>query len=169
MIRRPHIALGAILAMTTIQPAAAQEAAEPAAPPMWLISCSNQASFDELLCEFSQSIILTNQAGQSQRVATASFTRVVGATGFDAVFSLPYEVSLQDDVTLSVDETMLGTLSWQSCDAGGCYARGPVANAWMQAMRAGHQLSAALKARDGRDITFTFALNGFSRAADMLP
>jgi invasion protein IalB len=78
-------------------------------------------------------------------------------------------VSLQDAVRLSVDETELGTLAWQSCDAGGCYATGPVADAWLQAMRAGEQLAAILTARDGREITFTFALDGFTRAADMLP
>lgn len=169
MIRITAIASGAVLALTTALTVAAQEAAEPAGPPKWLVSCSNHINFDELLCEFSQSIILTNQAGQSQRVATASFTRVRGETGTDAVFSLPYEVSLQDEVTLSVDENTLGTLSWRSCDAGGCYASGPVEDAWMQAMRRGNQLAAVLKARDGRDITFTFALDGFSRAADMLP
>ena len=102
-------------------------------------------------------------------MSTASFTRAVGETAIEARFVLPYEVSLQEEVTISVDETVLGALSWQSCDAGGCYASGPVADDWMQAMRAGSQLAAALKTRDGRDLTFTFSLDGFSRAADMLP
>lgn len=172
MFRTSAFALVAFLALTGPQTSAAQEDAQPAAPsamPMWLISCSNQVNVDELLCEFSQSIVLTNQAGQSQRVATASFQRVVGATGIEAVFSLPFEVSLQDDVALLVDDAPLGSLAWQSCDAGGCYATGPVEESWMQAMRAGAQLGTALKARDGRDITFSFNLDGFSRAADMLP
>ena len=169
MIQMTAIAASGALALATAIPGVAQEVPAPPAPPMWLISCSNQANFDELLCEFSQSIVLTNQAGQSQRVATASFTRVMGASGMNAVFSLPYEVSLQDAVRLSVDETELGTLAWQSCDAGGCYATGPVADTWLEAMRAGNQLAAMLTARDGREITFTFALDGFTRAADMLP
>jgi invasion protein IalB len=169
MIRTTVILAGVLLAQTSALPVAAQEAPAPAAPPKWLISCSNQVSFDELLCEFSQSIVLTNQAGQSQRVATASFMRVVGETGTEAVFLLPYEVSRQNEVSLSVDDTVLGTLSWQSCDANGCYAGGPVEDTWLQAMRSGNQLSAALVARDGREITFSFALDGFTRAADMLP
>jgi invasion protein IalB len=169
MIRRTAIAIGALLALTTALTGAAQEFPEPPDPPNWLISCSNQANFDELLCEFSQSIILTDQTGRAQRVSTASFMRVAGETGTEARFSLPYEVSLRDDVTISVDENVLGALSWQSCDSGGCYASGPVEDDWMQAMREGNQLAAALKARDGRDITFTFALDDFSMAADMLP
>ncbi len=169
MIRLTAIATLAMLTAAGGLPAAAQEAAEPAAGPMWLISCSNQINVDELLCEFSQSIVLTNQAGQSQRVATASFARVAGETATEAIFSLPYEVSLQREVTLSVDDTALGSLSWQSCDAGGCYASGPIEEASVQAMRAGGQLAATLQARDGREITFTFALEGFSRAADLMP
>lgn len=170
MNRTTAIAAGALLVLAGVLTAVAQEEeAEPAGPPMWLISCSNQFDFDELLCEFSQSIVLTNQAGQSQRVATAAFMRVAGTTQTEAVFSLPYEASLQDAVTISVDETVLGPLTWQSCDAAGCYARAPVEDAWLQAMRAGNQLTAAMKARDGRDITFTFSLNDFARAADLMP
>lgn len=169
MIRITATAMATLVAAASATPLAAQEPQDADGAPMWLISCSNQVNFDELLCEFSQSIVLTNQAGQSQRVATASFTRVAGRTETEAVFSLPYEVSLGDDVTISVDEIVLGILSWQSCDAGGCYASGPVDKEWMQAMREGTQIAAALKDRAGRDIAFSFALDGFAAAADMMP
>ena len=149
---------------------AAPEATAPAAPepPLWLMSCSNQAQPDELLCEFSQSIVLT-QDNQSQRVATASFTRVAGGDQTNAAFALPFGVSLPDAVSVSVDETEVGTLAWQSCDGGGCYATGAVDQAWLDAMRTGETLTASLKARDGRDLEFAFQLKGLAAADDMLP
>lgn len=136
--------------------------------PLWLISCSNLLDPDELLCEFSQSIVLT-QGGQSNRLASAAFTRVAGQSGTNALFSLPFEVSLADPVRVSVDDKEVGTLAWQSCDAGGCHASGPVDDGWLRAMRAGSQLSAALKARDGRDLSFGFQLKDFSRTEKLLP
>ncbi len=170
MVRRAGIVLGAVLAMAPAM-SGAQEAADPPAPPppKWMVSCSNQLDFDKLRCEISQSIVVSTQAGQSQRVAVASFIRAVGATETEARFLLPYDVSLRDEVTVSVDAAALGTLPWLSCDAGGCFAGGPMPDAWMQAMRGGAELAAALKTRDGRDVTFTFTLEDFSRISDLLP
>lgn len=185
MIRNTATTLALALTMLGSSSAAAQDetapdAAQPpaestedpaaAAPdvPMWLMSCSNQMQPQELLCEFSQSIVLT-QGNQSQRVATASFTRVAGQAGTNADFTLPFGVSLPDGVSVLVDGNQVGTLDWQSCDAGGCYASGPVDDGWLQAMRAGEQMTAALKGRDGRDLNFSFQLTGFSKAEEMLP
>lgn len=161
---------GALAQDDTTAAEAQPEATSPAAPepPLWLMSCSNQAQPDELLCEFSQSIVLT-QGNQSQRVATASFTRAAGSDQTNAAFTLPFGVSLPDAVKVTVDDAEVGTLAWQSCDAGGCYAAGAVDQAWLDAMRAGETLNANLKARDGRDLNFAFQLKGFSKADDMLP
>lgn len=152
--------------------ALAQDAAPAAAPqdeaPLWLISCSNQMNPDELLCEFSQSIILT-QGGQSNRLAAAAFTRVAGQSATNALFSLPFEVSLADPVRVSVDGETAGTLAWQTCDGGGCHASGPVDEGWLQAMRIGRQMEAIVKARDGRDLSFDFQLKDFSRTEKLLP
>ncbi|HET9067291.1 MAG TPA: invasion associated locus B family protein [Amaricoccus sp.] len=148
---------------------AADQPATPAPPPKWMISCSNQLDFDELRCEISQSIVVSTQAGQSQRVAVASFIRAVGETETEARLLLPYDVSLRDAVTVSVDEAALGTLAWLACDVAGCYAGGPVPDTWAEALRAGNKLAAALKTRDGRDVTFTFTLEDFSRISDLMP
>jgi invasion protein IalB len=50
-----------------------------------------------------------------------------------------------------------------------CFPGACNADAWLEAMRAGTQLAAALVTRDGREITFTLALDGFTKAADMHP
>lgn len=169
MVRRAAVVIGAALAMAAPPAGRAQEGEAVPAAPKWMISCSNQADFDKVHCELSQSIVVSNQAGQSQRVAIASFLRPVGGTEMEARLALPYDVSLRDEVTVSVDANPLGTLAWQSCDGGGCYAGGAVPEAWMEAMRGGNQLVAVLKTRDGRDVSFTFTLEDFSRISALMP
>lgn len=148
----------------------AQEGAQSAAPPapLWLMSCSNQMQPEQLQCEFSQSIVVV-QGNQRQRVATASFNRIAGQSETNALFTLPHGVSLPNPVKISVNDKEVGTLTWQTCDSGGCYASAPVDNSWLQAMRAGNTLTAALKARDGSDLSFSFQLNGFTKTEEMLP
>lgn len=164
------IMLGGTTALAQDQAAGTQAAEQAAAPaaPLWLMSCSNQMQPDKLLCEFSQSIVMT-QGNQSQRIATASFNRVAGQPQTDAIFTLPYGVSLPDPVRVLVDDKEVGGLAWQSCDAGGCYATGPVDETWLQAMRDGNQMTVALKARDGRDLSYSFQLSGFQASENMLP
>lgn len=177
MIRQIAMALALAATMPGGTVALAQDAAAPAneqqqdaapAGPLWLMSCSNQTQPEQLLCEFSQSIVLT-RGNQSQRVATASFNRVAGQSETNAVFTLPYGVSLPDPVKILVDDEEVGSLTWQSCDTGGCYADAQVDGAWLQAMRDGQELIAALKDRDGRDLSFTFRLVGFTKTEGMLP
>jgi len=165
--------LGVVLAASVFSgvDALAQEAAPSANAqprPLWLLSCSNEQKAEELLCEFSQSLVMT-QGNQGQRLATASFNRVAGKPETSAAFTLPYGVSLPDTVRVLVDTVEVGTLTWRSCDLGGCYADGPAAGAWLEAMRKGKELVTALKTRDGRDLAFTFNLEGFTKAEQMLP
>ncbi len=180
MIRKfaMRLALGAVVCGTTVAMAQekavptknSQEGVQSAAPaaPLWLMSCSNQMQPEQLQCEFSQSIVVV-QGNQRQRVATASFSRVAGQSEVNAVFTLPHGVSLPNPVRVLVNDKEVGTLAWQTCDMGGCYASGQVDKAWLQAMRAGKTLSAALKARDGSDLSFSFQLNGFTKTEGMLP
>src|SRR5690606_18032678 len=131
-------------------------------------SGSNQAQPDQLQCEFSQSLVLS-QGNQRQRIATASFNRVARKPETNAVFILPHGVSLPNPVKVLVDDKEVGMLTWQTCDANGCYASALVDKVWLQAMRAGKKLTAALKARDGSDLAFSFELNGFAKTEAMLP
>jgi len=171
---RMKTALGLVLAISMFSGVNAQaqqalaNASETPARPLWLMSCSNEQKPEELLCEFSQSLVMT-QGNQGQRLATASFNRVAGKAETKAAFTVPYGVSLPDPVRVLVDNVELGTLTWRSCDLGGCYADAPAAGAWLDAMRKGKELVAALKTRDGRDLAFTFSLDGFTKAEQMLP
>lgn len=141
---------------------------EVASAPLWLTTCSNQQQPDKLLCEVSQSIVL-RQGSQSQRVATASVTRVAGQSGTRVVFTLPLGVKLSEYARILIDDKQVGTLTWQSCDGGGCYADSMVDTTWLKAMRSGKTMTVRLKGQDGRELSFSFQLAGISKAEDMLP
>lgn len=144
----------------------AAEAGQMPAPPLWLMSCSNQANPEELLCEFSQSLVV---AQGNQRLATASFSRVAGQGATEAIMSVPVGVALAEGVAVKVDTREVARLAYDSCDGQGCHATGPVEDGWLQAMRAGNQLTLTVKGRDGADIDLNFQLSGFSKAEAMLP
>lgn len=146
--------------------APAEQAAQAPTAPLWLVSCSSQLDPEQLFCEFSQSIVTTQG---NQRVATASFTRMAGATDTNAAFALPTGVLLPAGVSVSVDETKVGELTYQSCDAQGCYATGEVDDAWLSAMRTGTTLVIDLKTREGQDVRLGFPLDQFATAEAMLP
>lgn len=149
----------------------AQENGEPRQPeaPLWIITCSNETNPEELLCEFSQSIFLTAQNGQIQRVGTLSFARAAGQSDTTAFLALPLEVSLAEQVRIAVDERDLAVLSWLSCDNARCYATADVDDAWMAAMRQGSELTAHFRTRDQQEVNFGFRLQDFTRSEAMLP
>lgn len=166
---------GALALVMVAGAAMAQEATDtpevsqaPAAP-MWLVSCSNQMQPDTLVCEVSQSIVLTDEAGRSQRIATAAFLRAAGSDEMTAAFTFPYEIDLTRAPVLSVDGADLGNLEWQSCDAQGCYASSAVPDEWLGTLRAGEALVARLTARDGQDYDFNFQLQDLTPAMAVLP
>ena len=144
---------------------AAAPAEQPAAP-LWLMSCSNQLTPDELMCEISQTIVLSNG---NQRLATVSLTRAAGKSETNAVFLLPVGISIPEGVSISVDETEIAQLNYQSCDVQGCFATSAVDDTWLGAMRAGQQMFIGLKSRDGQDIRLAIQLDGFTKAEAMFP
>ncbi|AMY68931.1 invasion associated locus B family protein [Frigidibacter albus] len=165
----PTTLRAAILLLACSTAAHAQEATDQPQPPLWIIACSNENNPEELLCEFSQSIVMTAQNGQSQRVATLSFARMAGQADTQAFLALPLEVALTDQVQISVDGSERATLAWQSCDNSSCYATADVDEAWLAAMRKGAEMTAQFKARDQREVNFGFQLRDFLRTEQMLP
>lgn len=175
MTMKPGAALAVALLLLAAAPAVAQtdeagdtsdvEAPEASAPP-WLMTCSNQQDPAVLLCEVSQSILLTQA---NQRVATVSFARAAGQTETQAVFLLPVGVLLPAGITLSVDGTEVGRMDYDSCDAQGCLARADVEDTWLQAMRDGGQLTLGLTTRDGQAIGLNFQLDGFADVERLFP
>lgn len=153
-------ALGASLAL--VQPAAAQENSAP----LWSVNCSNLVNGSELVCEMTQSIVLTEN---NQRLTAIAFVKSAGKDETETVLTLPFGLLFSEGLVASVDGTEVARLEFLTCEAQGCFARSPVSEEWMSAMRAGDQLKIEGKNRVGDPISFGFNLAGFSKVSDLLP
>lgn len=168
---RLWIVLCAALAAT---PAVAQDTAQtadgqgPAVPPLWLISCSNQANPAILTCEFSQSIVMT-QGNQNQRVATVSFVKDVGQPQMTAVLTLPLGLSLPAGASVSVDGSVVAEAEFTSCGGQACQARVPVDMPWLGAMRGGTEMIVTTQSMDRQPVQFGFQLKDFRATEALLP
>ncbi|WP_170352065.1 MULTISPECIES: invasion associated locus B family protein [Ruegeria] len=153
-------ALGVTLGLAT--PLAAQEGA---APP-WSVNCSNRAVGSELICEMTQSIVLTEN---NQRLTSIAFIKAAGKDETETVLTLPFGLLFSEGLVAKVDDAEVARLEFLTCEAQGCFARSPVSQEWMSAMRAGNQLQIDAKNRVGEPISFGFDLTGFSKVSDLLP
>lgn len=134
--------------------------------PLWLVSCNNQNDPERLMCEVAQSIVLSED---NRRVATAAFVKPAGEDELTAVFTLPVGLYLPAGLKLTVDETALGELAFQSCDGQGCYATRTADETWPQAMSEGTELKITIESQDRQTIDFTFPLEGFGQSLDLMP
>ena len=134
--------------------------------PLWLVSCNNQNDPERLMCEVAQSIVVSEG---NQRVATAAFVKSAGEEELTAVFTLPVGLYLPAGLKLAVDETALGDMTFQSCDAQGCYATGTADDTWMQALSDGSELKITIESQDRQPIDFTFPLADFGQSLGVMP
>ncbi len=149
------VSLGSVL------PLAAQDAAPP-----WSVNCSNQVNGTELICEMNQSIVLTES---NQRLTSIAFVKSAGKDETETVLTLPFGLLFSEGLTVIVDDTEVARLEFLTCEAQGCFARSPVSQEWMSAMRAGNELRIEGKNRVGDPISFGFDLAGFSKVSGLLP
>ncbi|NOD68834.1 MULTISPECIES: invasion associated locus B family protein [unclassified Ruegeria] len=134
--------------------------------PLWSVNCSNLVSDGELVCEMTQSIVLTEN---NQRLTSIAFVKSAGKDEVEAVLSLPFGLLFAEGLVASVDGSEVAQPAFLTCEAQGCFARSPVSSDWMSAMRAGDQLTIAGVNRVGEPISFTYDLAGFSAISDLLP
>ncbi|WP_170560599.1 invasion associated locus B family protein [Ruegeria atlantica] len=155
--------LGALgVSMGLAQSLAAQEDA----PPPWSVNCGNPGNGTELVCEMTQSIVLTEN---NQRLTSIAFVKPSGKDETETVLTLPFGLLFSEGVIAKVDNVEVARLEFLTCEAQGCFARSPVSSEWMNAMRAGDQLTIESKNTARDPISFGFDLTGFSAVSDILP
>ncbi|EEE35952.1 Invasion associated locus B protein [Rhodobacteraceae bacterium KLH11] len=143
-------------------PIAAQENS---APP-WMVNCGNPGNGTELVCEMTQSIVLTEN---NQRLTSIAFVKPASNDEIETVITLPFGLLISEELIAKVDDTEVARLEFLTCEAQGCFARSTVSPEWMSAMRAGNQLTIESKNTAGDPIAFGFDLTGFSKVSDILP
>lgn len=151
------------LALAHATPAAAQDDAP---RPPWLVACSNQQAPTLLICEMSQSIVLTEG---NQRLASVILRKTAGEPQVTGLYTLPVGLYLPAGLTLAVDETPLATLAFESCDAQGCYASGELDDDALTALSEGTQLTLSIERPTRETLSLGFDLTGFSDIAAVMP
>jgi invasion protein IalB len=153
--------LAACLAALACLPAAAQDGLPP-----WLVSCQNRPDPGRLDCELAQSIVTTQN---NQRVATVALRKAAGQEGVTAALTFPVGAYLPAGWAATVDGNPVADGAFLSCDVQGCYAEAPADAAWLDAMRSGTDFTLSIDRMDRQSVEFTFPLDGFAAALDLMP
>jgi invasion protein IalB len=139
------------------KPAAAQSKAQ-----NWSVSCVSRSRIAAAECSLEQRVLI-RETGQT----LGRLLIKIGATetGPGALLlQIPLGVSIRAGIKIKVDDTAIETLDIQTCDAGGCYAGGPVSEKLLGAAKAGKLLNVEFSDTQQRAVSVSFVLDGFSAA-----
>ncbi|CAD0187042.1 Invasion protein B, involved in pathogenesis [Ruegeria sp. THAF57] len=150
-----------VMTLGLVHAATAQETAPP-----WSINCSNLVSGTELICEMTQSIVLSEN---NQRLASVAMVKPAGGEDTEIVLTLPFGLLFNEGLVAKVDTAEVAKLEFLTCEAQGCFVRSDVSSDWLASMRAGKQFTVEAKNTAMEPISFGFDLSGFSQVFDLLP
>lgn len=148
-----------------MQPAAAQDAAPQAgaapAQLLWSVRCTASARGAPLDCAIEQQAVVT-ETGQ---LLTKFTVRVPAETRKPVMMvRAPLGPFIPAGITLDIDDGNVLKLDFQTCDANGCYAGGPVSDELLQAMLRGSKLNITIQAMNEQPVKVPMELTGFTAA-----
>jgi invasion protein IalB len=123
-----------------------------------------------LICQlFNQVAIRSNNAV----IGAISIRRPSGAKTPIMIVQIPEGTALDDAVRVGFENGTVETLPFYTCNRSGCFARGPVGEPMLNALRAGKQpLRIAYELLDSsakkQTVTVTLGLDGFATAYERL-
>lgn len=172
-VRRMVVALASVLSLgLAALPAAAQEqpsqpapdaaiTASPtnAGPPPWSARCSAATRDAALDCQLEQRAVVTD-TGQLLLLVTIG----VPGESRQPVLSIrtPLQMFLPAGVRIDIDGRNAQKLDFQTCDQQGCYTRGPISNALLEAMFKGLKLNIIIESINRQQLTVPMSLEGFT-------
>lgn len=163
-----HVSRALLIATSMLAaPALAQtQSNDPSAnpTPRWLVNCSNQANPDVLACNMTQSII---RAQTRQRIVTANIFRN-DQDELTLRLALPHGLDLTKGVSLAIDDGTPAQHPIITADANGSYARIPLGDDLITAMKAGNTAILGVSNIGGNNINLEISLNGFSASFALL-
>jgi invasion protein IalB len=139
------------------KPAAAQSKAQ-----NWSVSCVSRSRVAGAECSVEQRVLIreTGQTLGRLLIKTGANDGGPGAL----LLQIPLGVSIQAGIKLRVDDAEIEALEIQTCDAGGCYAGGPLSEKLLGAAKAGKLLNVEFSDTQQRAVSVNFVLDGFSAA-----
>lgn len=177
--RRLVLALASVLSLgLAALPAAAQEQpAQPAqpeqtapdaavtasptnsGPPPWSARCAAATRDAALDCQLEQRAVVT-ETGQLLLLVTIA----VPGESRQPMLSIrtPLQMFLPAGVRIDIDGRNAQKLDFQTCDQQGCYTRGPISNALLEAMFKGLKLNIIIESINRQQLTVPMSLEGFT-------
>ena len=151
-------------------PAVAQQAApeKPASTEVklvtsnWQLNCRPAGEAQELRCEASQTVTVQS-SGQTLLVAQVMpWTQDGAAAPWLLRFQLPHGLEIPAGVAMAIDDAAMPAPVIQTSSQAGVYARAPLDDALLAAMRKGKLMTVGLTALNGSALTVPVSLNGFT-------
>jgi invasion protein IalB len=149
------------------QPAGAAKEMKFVASP-WRLNCQPGSGGKDVVCQASQSVVVK---GGKQAVLIAFVTpwRQEGASApFLLRFRLPHGLDIPAGAALKVDDKPIGSARVQTSSPEGVFARAPLDDAMLAAMKAGKLMTVEVTALNGAKLTLPVSLNGFTAIFDKL-
>ena len=145
--------------------ASAQEAAPAPQQPAWATVCVAPSRSAAAACFLERQMALRITGNDTAPLAM-SLRLDVAAPGQAPVMSirLPFGLDLAAGVRVAVDAGPPGAVAFATCEPNGCVARTTLTPEQVEAMKAGLELKLAFSTSDGRTLSATIPLAGFTAA-----
>jgi invasion protein IalB len=82
--------------------------------------------------------------------------------------AFPHAVNLKSPIQLQIDENEPLNLNYAYCNQSACFVAEIIAENFINLFKAGNQLNVKALLLDGREVTITFSLSGFTAGYDRL-
>ena len=82
--------------------------------------------------------------------------------------AFPHAVNLKSPIQLQIDENEPLNLNYAYCNQSACFVAEIIADNFINLFKAGNQLNLKALLLDGREVTITFSLSGFTAGFDRL-
>ncbi len=127
----------------------------------WVVSCTGTGATKAMRCELFQQVVVSETNQRLLRL-----TMLPQANGGQDVLSLamPHGLNLQQGVRLQIDEAEPVTLPFTQSDQGGVYSISLMAPEMVTALKKGNSLKVLFDTLEGKTVTVTMSLIGFSAA-----
>jgi len=128
----------------------------------WQLNCRPVGTAQDLLCEASQTVSVQG-SGQTLLVALVSPWQQDGAaTPYLLRFQLPHGLDIPAGVAMKIDDAAMPSPVIQTSSQAGIFARAPLDDALLAAMKKGKLMTVGLTALNGSALTVPVSLNGFT-------
>jgi invasion protein IalB len=133
----------------------------------WSSQCVAADLQSPLSCSMEQRVVLRESGQQVARFAVQTSGAKDDRKGAFLI-QLPLGLSIRTGVRLKVDDREPLAVDIQTCEAGGCYAGGPMTDGLVESLRGGKMMTLLFNDLQKKEIGIQIDLAGFSAVYDKI-